>query len=217
MNGPLIDVTKRILKRKYGVECTEPFAGVDRFRRTTGKSVAQIDLTSMKHGTGYMLKFVGFCYDNDEKYEEEKQIRPTESANPKDLAELIDEFLTEIETNLATLVKQHRESHKKKIMNIGEAVELLENSGFTVDDDTLKEKSKLADTFIHSISNDIEKYFSGKTSKYFKYDEIEIMRQIMASVYEYAQRTCELDGRPCNLETLKQVIKDAYDSNRTGK
>jgi len=92
-----------------------------------------------------------------------------------------------------------------------------EAAGFPVDGDTLKTKSQLADTFIHSISNDIDKYFSGKTSKYFKYDEIEIMRQIMASVYEYAQRTCELDGRPCNLETLKQVIKDAYDSNYTGK
>ena len=127
MNGPLIDVTKRILKRKYGVECTEPFAGVDRFRRTTGKSVAQIDLTSMNGGTVYKLKFVGFCYDNDE-------IRPTESANPKDLAELIDEFLTEIETNLAILVKMHRPySKKKRILNFSEAKELLESVGFIVE------------------------------------------------------------------------------------
>lgn len=102
-------------------------------------------------------------------------------------------------------------------MTFEQSKELLESAGLTVEEDTLKEKSKLADTFIHSIWLEIEKYFSGKTSKYFKYDEIEIMRQIMASVYEYAERTCELDGRPCNLETLKQVIKDAYDSNRTGK
>ena len=103
--------------------------------------------------------------------------------------------------------------YSKRIMKISEAKEIIESAGLTVEEDTLKEKSKLADTFIHSIWLEIEKYFSGKTSKYFKYDEIEIMRQIMASVYEYAQRTCELDGRPCNLETLKQVIKDAYDSN----
>ena len=102
-------------------------------------------------------------------------------------------------------------------MTFDQAKELLESAGFTVDEDTLKEKSKLADTFIHSISNDIDKYFSGRSSKHFKYYEIEVMRQIMASVYEYAQRMCELDGSPCNLETLKQVIKDAYDSNYTEK
>ncbi len=102
-------------------------------------------------------------------------------------------------------------------MTFEQSKKILESAGFTVKEDTLKEKSKLADTFIHSIWSEIEKYFSGKTSKYFRYDEIEIMRQIMASVYEYAQRTCELDGRPCNLETLKQLIKDAYDANHVGK
>ena len=101
-------------------------------------------------------------------------------------------------------------------MKFSQAKELLENAGFKVED-ILEAKSKLADTFIHSIMLETEKYTSGRTSKYFKHYEIEIMRQIMAYVYEYAQRTCELDGRPCNLETLKQLIRDAYDSNRTGK
>ena len=132
MNGPLINAAKRILKRRYGVECTEPFAGVDRFRRTTGNSVAQIDLESMKGGPVYKLKLFGLCYDSDVKYEEEEQIKTTEYTNPKDLAELIDEFLSKIERKLAILVKQHRPDSKKRIMNLEEAKELLEGAGFLV-------------------------------------------------------------------------------------
>ena len=97
-------------------------------------------------------------------------------------------------------------------MKFSQAKELLENAGFKVED-TLEAKSKLADTFLHSIWLEIEKYTSGRTSKYFKHYEIEIMRQIMAYVYEYAQRTSELNGSPCNLESLKQVIKSEYDIN----
>lgn len=130
MNGPLIDAAKRILKRRYGIECSEPFAGVDRFRRTTGDSVAQVDLEGVKSGPVYRLRLSGFCYDNDEKYEEDRQIKTTESTNPKDIAELIDEYLSRVETNLAILVKQHRPYFKKKrILNIGEAKDVLKNAG----------------------------------------------------------------------------------------
>ena len=132
MNGPLINVAKRILKRRYGVECTESFAGVDRFRRTTGNSVAQIDLEAVKGGPVYKLKLFGLCYDSDVKYEEEEQIKTTESTNPKDLAELFDEFLSKIESKLSILVKQHRPDSKKRILNIEEAKELLEGAGFLV-------------------------------------------------------------------------------------
>ena len=102
-------------------------------------------------------------------------------------------------------------------MNFSQAKELLESVGMRIEEDTLEAKSELADTFIHSIMLEIEKYTSGRTSKYFKHYEIEIMRQIMAFVYEYAQRTCELSGSPCNLETLRQVIKSEYDANHVGK
>ena len=102
-------------------------------------------------------------------------------------------------------------------MNFSQAKELLESVGMRIEEDTLEAKSELADTFIHSIMLEIEKYTSGRTSRYFKHYEIEIMRQIMAFVYEYAQRTCELSGSPCNLETLKQVIKSEYDANHVGK
>ena len=105
-------------------------------------------------------------------------------------------------------------------MRLEEAKDILEKNDYLVEDkdeDTLKTKSQVADNFIHTISNDIDKYFSGRSSKYFKYYEIEVMRQIMASVYEYAQRMCELNGSPCHLETLKQVIKDAYDENYINK
>lgn len=133
MNGPLVDAAKKILKREYGVECTEPFAGVDRFRRTTGNTVAQVDLEGMKGGSVYKLRLCGFCYDNDEKYEEEKQIKPTESANPKGLAEIIDEYLSKVETNLHILIKTHRPySKKKRILNIGEAKEILKNAGIRI-------------------------------------------------------------------------------------
>lgn len=126
MNGPLIDAAKRILKRRYGVECTEPFAGVDRFRRTTGNSVAQVDLESVKGGPVYKLSLHGFCYDNDETYDEKRQIKTTESMNPIDMAELIDEWLSRVETNLAILVKQHRPySKKKRNMSLGEAIDIL--------------------------------------------------------------------------------------------
>lgn len=131
MNGPLIDAAKRILKRIYGVECTEPFAGVDRFRRTTGNSVAQVSLEAVKGGPVYKLSLYGFCYDNDEIYEEKKQIKTTESTNPIDIAELIDEYLSRVETNLAILVKQHRPySKKKRILSLGEAKELLGGVGY---------------------------------------------------------------------------------------
>ena len=102
-------------------------------------------------------------------------------------------------------------------MNFSQAKELLESVGMRIEEDTLEAKSKLADTFIHSILLEIEKYTSGRTSRYFKHYEIEIMRQIMAFVYEYAQRTCELSGSPCNLESLRQVIKSEYDANHVGK
>lgn len=97
-------------------------------------------------------------------------------------------------------------------MKFSKAKELLENAGFKVED-TLEVKSEHADNTIHSIWVVLEKYFSGKISRSFKYDEIEIMRQIMISVSEYAQRVCELNGTPCNLETLKQLIKSEYDAN----
>lgn len=64
---------------------------------------------------------------------------------------------------------------------------------------------------------ELEKFFSGKGSRYFKYDEIETMRQVMISVSEYAQRLCELNGSSCNLETLKQLIKSEYDANHIRK
>ena len=134
MNGPLIDAAKRILNRSYGVECTEPFAGVDRFRRTTGQSVVQVDLEETRRSDVYRIKLYGFCYDNPERYEEKFQIKTTESTNPKYLAELIDEYLSRVETNLNNLVKQHSQRPKKGAMSLGEAKEILENSGFLVED-----------------------------------------------------------------------------------
>lgn len=106
-------------------------------------------------------------------------------------------------------------------MKLDEAKEILENNGFlveesehlTLDDETLKEKSDLANTFIHSIAGYTDKYFEGKTSKYFKDYGIETMRQILFAVYEYTEKMCKLNGRPCDLETLKQLIKDEYDVN----
>ena len=47
-------------------------------------------------------------------------------------------------------------------MTFEQSKEILESAGLTVEEDTLKEKSKLADTFIHSICLEIDKYFSEK-------------------------------------------------------
>ena len=106
-------------------------------------------------------------------------------------------------------------------MKLDEAKEILENSGFlveeseelTLDDETLKEKSEWANGFIHSIAGYTDKYFEGKTSKYFKDYGIETMRQIIYAVYEYSEKMCKLNGRPCDLETLKQLIKDECEVN----
>ena len=139
MNGPLIDAAKKILKRRYDVECSEPFAGVDRFRRTTGNSVAQVDLQETKDPRVFKLHFCGFCYDNDEKYEEDKQFKTTETTNPKDIAEIIDEYLSRVETNLAILVKQHRPySKKKRIMSMDEAKEVLKKERLLVEKEDYK-------------------------------------------------------------------------------
>lgn len=85
-----------------------------------------------------------------------------------------------------------------------------ESEQLTLDDKTLKEKGEYANGFIHSIANYTDKYFEGKTSRYYKDYGIETMRQIIFAVYEYAEKMCELNGRPCNLETLKQLLKDEY-------
>ena len=106
-------------------------------------------------------------------------------------------------------------------MKLDEAKEILENSGFlveeseplTLDDETLKEKGEWANGFIHSIAGYTDKYFEGKTSRYFKDYGIETMRQILFAVYEYAEKMCKLNGRPCDLETLKQLIKDECEVN----
>ena len=103
-------------------------------------------------------------------------------------------------------------------MKLDEAKEILENNGFLVeeseqlslDDETLKEKGEWANGFIHSIANYIDKYFEGKTSRNFKDYGIETMRQILFAVYEYSEKMCKLNGRPCDLETLKQLLKDEY-------
>lgn len=144
MNRPLIDAAKRILKRKYGVECTEPFAGVDRFRRTTGNSVAQVDLESWRKSSAYKLRLSGFCYDNDETYEGESKVKMTELTNQTDVAELIVEQLSKVETNLAIILKMHRPYSKKRILNFGEAKELLESAGFSV---ISEENVQLSDKF----------------------------------------------------------------------
>lgn len=89
-----------------------------------------------------------------------------------------------------------------------------ESAPLTLDDETLKEKGEYANSFIHSIANNTDKYFEGKTSRYFKDYGIETMRQIIFAVYEYAEKMCELNGRPCNLETLKQLIKDEWEVNK---
>lgn len=126
MNGPLIDAAKRILKRRYGVVCTEPFAGVDRFRRTTGNLVAQVSLESVKGGPVYKVSLYGFYYNSDETYDEELQIKATETMNPIDMAELIDEWLSRVETNLSIKDEQHRQySKKKRILSLGEAIDIL--------------------------------------------------------------------------------------------
>lgn len=89
-----------------------------------------------------------------------------------------------------------------------------ESEPLTLDDETLKEKGEYANSFIHSIANYTDKYFEGKTSRYFKDYGIETMRQIIFAVYEYAEKMCELNGRPCNLETLKHLIKDEWEVNK---
>lgn len=107
-------------------------------------------------------------------------------------------------------------------MQIDEAKKILKENDFlveksehlTLDDKTLKEKGEYANSFIHSIANYTDKYFEGKTSRYFKDYGIETMRQIIFAVYEYAEKMCELNGRPCNLETLKQLIKDEWEVNK---
>ena len=109
--------------------------------------------------------------------------------------------------------------------DIDEAKEVLEKNGylveeserFTLDDETLKEKGECANTFIHSIAGYTDKYFEGRTSKYFKDYGIETMRQIINAVYEYAEKMCKLNGRPCDLETLKQLLKDEYFVNYNWK
>ena len=109
-------------------------------------------------------------------------------------------------------------------MKLDEAKEILKENNYlveeseplTLDDETLKEKGEWANGFIHSISNYIDKYFDGKTSRYYKDYGIETMRQIIFAVYEYAEKMCELNGRPCNLETLKQLLKDESDVNYIG-
>ena len=97
----------------------------------------------------------------------------------------------------------------KKILNDNGYL-LEESESFTLDDETLKEKGECANTFIHSIAGYTDKYFEGRTSKYFKDYGIETMRQIINAVYEYAEKMCKLNGRPCDLETLKQLLKDEY-------
>jgi hypothetical protein len=103
-------------------------------------------------------------------------------------------------------------------MRLDEAKEILENNGYVLeesellklDDKTLKEKGECANNFIHSIAKYTDRYFEGRTSRFFKDYGIETMRQIIFAVYEYVEKMCELNGRPCNLETLKQLLKDEY-------
>lgn len=103
-------------------------------------------------------------------------------------------------------------------MELKEAKDILEKNGYlieeserlTLDDETLKEKGECANGFIHSIAKYTDRYFEGRTSRYFKDYGIETMRQILFAVYEYTEKMCKLNGRPCNLETLKQLLKDEY-------
>ena len=103
-------------------------------------------------------------------------------------------------------------------MELDEAKKILKENNYlveeseqlTLDDETLKEKSEWANGFIHSIANYTDKYFQGITSRNFKDYGIETMRQILFAVYEYAEKMCKLNGRPCDLETLKQLLKDEY-------
>lgn len=109
-------------------------------------------------------------------------------------------------------------------MELDEAKKILKENDYlveesehlTLDDKTLKEKSEYANGFIHSIADYTDKYFDGRTSRYFKDYGIETMRQIIYAVYEYSEKMCKLNGRPCQLETLKQLLKDEYDVNYIG-
>ena len=110
-------------------------------------------------------------------------------------------------------------------MELNEAKQILKENNYlveesehlTLDDKTLKEKGEYANNFIHSIADYTDKYFQGRTSKYFKDYGIEIMRQIIYAVYEYSENMCKLNGRPCDLKTLKQLLKDEYDVNYNWK
>ena len=103
-------------------------------------------------------------------------------------------------------------------MELNEAKQILKDNGYVLeeserlklDDETLKEKSECANNFIHTIAKYTDRYFEGRKSRYFKDYGIETMRQILFAVYEYAEKMCKLNGRPCNLGTLEQLLKDEY-------
>ena len=95
-------VTEASLKLKgKGIEYTEPSLGVDRFRKTVGKKVAEVDISLLTNTGRFKFNLIGFRYDDEKKrYEDRILKRVNEFEEEGKLAEEIEEMLITILSKL---------------------------------------------------------------------------------------------------------------------
>lgn len=96
----LVTAASLELKGK-GVEHTEPSLGVDRFRKTVGKKVAQVDISLLTNTGRFKFHLVGFRYDEEKKPFEDRILKRVEEFEVEGkLAESIEEMLITILSKL---------------------------------------------------------------------------------------------------------------------
>ncbi len=107
-------------------------------------------------------------------------------------------------------------------MELNEAKKILKENDFILeeteqmflDDETLEKKRDLAKRFINLILNEIQSRNKYIKWDELKYDEIEVMRQIVIDICQYIVRNYELNGKKYRTTEFEKFAKDEYFVNQ---
>lgn len=96
----MIRGASEVLKKENLAEYSHPFAEVNRFRRTTGNNVAEIDITLLTKSRRLKFDLYGFQYNGSKRFEKRILRSLDDFKDPTAFAYTIDQYLSVIESAL---------------------------------------------------------------------------------------------------------------------
>lgn len=96
----MIRGASEVLEKENLAEYSHPFAEVNRFRRTTGNNVAEIDITLLTKSGRFKFDLYGFQYKGSKRFEKRILRSIDDFKDPTAFAYTIDQYLSVIESAL---------------------------------------------------------------------------------------------------------------------